>query len=603
MRLETRDGRGVKNQKQDEGTQNRYCTCSTESCNCCRDFSLPVIPIRGPGCATLQYLQGDNMALSMKFGDRVLTNTTISGRKPRPVCMNLPGGYSQFCGRVYGISRDPEAFHACLGVEIRALDDVEAALRLSCFRFSPEGLRVEPGKPIPPDEDDEDEDEDDYGFGVDDDDDDEDEEEEEDETEESEDEDDDDVDELDAAGVGDDNEISTDYAGFSILGDLFGFGDDSLEEPPKKKPNKKVPTPAPVAVVDKVPQQQPAPVAVVVHVSPLHNTPVVIETITQSVNNNKDTSTVAPSSAPTKAPNKARPKPRPTKAPTQIPAEAPTKAPEVVPPKVPEAAPTTMPSVASTEAPFQAITSTEFTVNVLQDGQTLQPMVEEAENEKDSMMEATTMVQEEENMEEENNEEGENMSEEMENVPAADIMTNEEAMEDEKAEEATEEVGIGVVKDEEPQAEQGIMMTTEMTSEPMETATVTEAPKLPPTPQASPTAPAVVTTTAGKDEDEEEADSVVEEVEEAVATVMGQGEEDEEDEDDEESEEEDEENTEGDKEDDDYDLGVDLDDLEEEEGDKTEAAPTEDVSESPRPASGERRWRKRKNRLDHIIWH
>lgn len=31
------------------------------------------------GCATFQYLNGDNMALSMRFGDRVLANTTISG--------------------------------------------------------------------------------------------------------------------------------------------------------------------------------------------------------------------------------------------------------------------------------------------------------------------------------------------------------------------------------------------------------------------------------------------------------------------------------------------------------------------------------------------
>lgn len=63
--------------------------------------------------------------------------------------MPLPGGISKFCGRVYGISREGDQFKACLGLELRALDDVEAALRVSCFRFGPQGLNLEPAKPIP----------------------------------------------------------------------------------------------------------------------------------------------------------------------------------------------------------------------------------------------------------------------------------------------------------------------------------------------------------------------------------------------------------------------------------------------------------------------
>jgi len=103
--------------------------------------------------------------VTMSFGDKVLRNTTISGKKPKPVCMSLPGGISKFCGRVYGISRDGDQFKACLGLELRALDDVEAALRVSCFRFGPQGMKVEPAQPLPAsqtlqgeDEDDEDDD-------------------------------------------------------------------------------------------------------------------------------------------------------------------------------------------------------------------------------------------------------------------------------------------------------------------------------------------------------------------------------------------------------------------------------------------------------------
>lgn len=58
---------------------NKYCSCSTKLCNCCREFNIPLVAFQGPGCATLQYLQGDRLAISMSFGERVLTNTTISG--------------------------------------------------------------------------------------------------------------------------------------------------------------------------------------------------------------------------------------------------------------------------------------------------------------------------------------------------------------------------------------------------------------------------------------------------------------------------------------------------------------------------------------------
>ncbi|KAL1449024.1 hypothetical protein WDU94_000266 [Cyamophila willieti] len=133
-------------------------------CNCCRDFSLPVVPIKGPGCASVRYLQGDQMAVTMSFGDRVLRNVTISAKRPKPVCMGLPGGISKFCGRVYGISKEKDQFKACLGLELRALDDVEAALRVSCFKFGPQGLNLEPGQPVPTsneNKDDEDDDDDD----------------------------------------------------------------------------------------------------------------------------------------------------------------------------------------------------------------------------------------------------------------------------------------------------------------------------------------------------------------------------------------------------------------------------------------------------------
>lgn len=144
---------------------NRYCTCAAASCKCCREFSLPIVPLRGPGCATLKYLEEDKMLVTVKYGDIVLTSRTISGRRAQPICIPLPGGFSRFCGRVYGISRKEDNFKACLGLELRAEDEVEAALRVSCFQFGPKGLVTTEAEPLPPvvkDEDDDDDDEDDF---------------------------------------------------------------------------------------------------------------------------------------------------------------------------------------------------------------------------------------------------------------------------------------------------------------------------------------------------------------------------------------------------------------------------------------------------------
>lgn len=82
---------------------NKYCSCSSASCKCCRDFSIPLIPIRGPGCATVRYLDNDRLSIGIKYGDLVLASRTVDSRRPTPICLPLPGGYNRFCGRVYGM--------------------------------------------------------------------------------------------------------------------------------------------------------------------------------------------------------------------------------------------------------------------------------------------------------------------------------------------------------------------------------------------------------------------------------------------------------------------------------------------------------------------
>ncbi|XP_076394425.1 uncharacterized protein LOC100880821 [Megachile rotundata] len=160
--------------KQATDNVNRYCTCNENICNCCRDFHIPLVQLQGPGCASLQYLQGDNLAVQLSFGDNILTSTIVNGKSPKPVCVPLPGGFTKFCGRIYSIKRDAkDHFKACLGLELQSSTEIEASLRVSCFRFGPDGLKLRPAEPLPvieaevPEEEDDD---DFFGLGSDDDD-------------------------------------------------------------------------------------------------------------------------------------------------------------------------------------------------------------------------------------------------------------------------------------------------------------------------------------------------------------------------------------------------------------------------------------------------
>jgi len=368
----------------------RYCSCSSLTCNCCRDFSLPVVPVKGPGCATISYLHDDAMMITMSFGDRVLRNITVNSKKPKPICMGMPGGISKFCGKLYSIKKDGENFKACLGLELRALDDVEAALRVSCFRFGPHGVNVEPGEAVPVEKnkEDEDEDDDDYGLGDLDDDDDDDDDFLSGVDDDDDDDDDDEEEEKPPAKDSqnyvdsDDSDADSDYTGLSTLSEeLFGgfFGssgnkrrpvhDEDDEEVHTPDPPRTPSTPAPplqhqvnlvvmqpVIVPPAKPALQkrpakPSKIAPVRRVKPTTAVPAVPPKPTAApvrtyATTTSPTAPVATNATTTKPPNKKKKKPQRKRKPT-----------------------TSRPSSnSSTEVPPVVITSTTMTVNVVQEG-------------------------------------------------------------------------------------------------------------------------------------------------------------------------------------------------------------------------------------------
>ncbi|KAH8415423.1 hypothetical protein KR222_011116 [Zaprionus bogoriensis] len=222
----------------DKNPISKYCKCTESHCDCCRKFGLPLLP-SGPGCAKIAYLGNDEMSVSLKFGEITLASRRISSKRARPICVSMPGGYSKFCGRVYGLSQAKENFKACLAFELRADDEVEAQLPISCFKFGAEGLRVAEAEPLPTKvKQEEDDDDDIFGFGAGgDDDEDEDEDDYDDADAEEPSAEDDDADDADYA-EDDDTEApdDADYGGFSLGGLLDELDDDEDEKPAKKKP-------------------------------------------------------------------------------------------------------------------------------------------------------------------------------------------------------------------------------------------------------------------------------------------------------------------------------------------------------------------------------
>ncbi|KAK0080248.1 hypothetical protein PV325_000228 [Microctonus aethiopoides] len=172
-------GVSIMSLKQATENVNKYCNCNENVCNCCREFNIPLVALKGPGCASLQYRDNDSLAVQLNFGNNILTSKVISGKKPQSICVPMLGGFSKFCGRIYSIERESsEHFKACLGLELQSSSELEASLRVSCFRFGPDGVKLRPAEQFPIIEtnvkgDEDDDDDDDDIFGLDDDDDDE----------------------------------------------------------------------------------------------------------------------------------------------------------------------------------------------------------------------------------------------------------------------------------------------------------------------------------------------------------------------------------------------------------------------------------------------
>ncbi|CAG5100946.1 Protein of unknown function [Cotesia congregata] len=114
-------GVSIMSLKQATENLNNYCKCDNDVCQCCRDFHIPVVALKGPGCASIRYFEKDNLEFQLSFGDNLLSSTVVNGKKSRTICVPMPGGFSKFCGRIYSIQRTSDSnFKACLGLELQS---------------------------------------------------------------------------------------------------------------------------------------------------------------------------------------------------------------------------------------------------------------------------------------------------------------------------------------------------------------------------------------------------------------------------------------------------------------------------------------------------
>lgn len=66
--------------EEEAGGLAKFCKCNENHCDCCRNFNLPFIPIKGPGCARMTYLGNEKMSISLKYGDLTLASRTVSSK-------------------------------------------------------------------------------------------------------------------------------------------------------------------------------------------------------------------------------------------------------------------------------------------------------------------------------------------------------------------------------------------------------------------------------------------------------------------------------------------------------------------------------------------
>ncbi|XP_021700084.1 uncharacterized protein LOC110676455 [Aedes aegypti] len=119
------------------------CQCSNGLCSCCTGvFSLR-------GCMNLTYIPEEfAFDFRMLVNNRVLYRNRVSGKNPRPVCVNPPRfDYVEVCARFYDLYFVGRNVHVCLEMN-GSFEGYELFSReLNCLRMGDKGVKIlKPGE-------------------------------------------------------------------------------------------------------------------------------------------------------------------------------------------------------------------------------------------------------------------------------------------------------------------------------------------------------------------------------------------------------------------------------------------------------------------------
>lgn len=90
------------------------CQCASGICGCCTGFLFSAF--RSKGCMNLTYIPEDfAFEVKMMFNDAVLYRNKMSGRNPRPICVNPPRfDFIEVCANFHDIYFVGRNMHICL---------------------------------------------------------------------------------------------------------------------------------------------------------------------------------------------------------------------------------------------------------------------------------------------------------------------------------------------------------------------------------------------------------------------------------------------------------------------------------------------------------
>ncbi|XP_047507784.1 uncharacterized protein LOC125051496 [Pieris napi] len=136
------NARQESSEEEDEPTPNRRCTCALGVCKCCTG---PVLDLfNQKACMKVTYHPGDfAFDVAMSLNDRTLYENSMSGKNPRPICINPPRMPNlKVCARFYNVFFPGRNFHFCLGMtgRWRALELFN--LTFDCLRMGANGLAM-----------------------------------------------------------------------------------------------------------------------------------------------------------------------------------------------------------------------------------------------------------------------------------------------------------------------------------------------------------------------------------------------------------------------------------------------------------------------------